>query len=252
MEEGNIHVELSPVLEVRAQGTEALRYTRDLYSTKRECTAAYVTYPGESALRSVNGNFTMSDSVALSETDLRPTDTVTDVTMEVVPSELIFEGDKGRMKLSGVCRCHLLLLRDGEYAAAEQEFPFRYEIESRPVSGDTPLSDRPLGFDGRVTPITCRARMDGERLGVDAELAVSLRIHTPAPITTVSEMSFGEEVTRRRGEYVICFPATTDTVWTVAKRYHAPVAALTAANNLPAGPLGGSTESLEGVGYLIV
>jgi hypothetical protein len=94
--------------------------------------------------------------------------------------------------------------------------------------------------------------MDGERVGIDAELAVSVRTRRPAPFTALVEALSGEEVTRRRGEYVICFPAPTDTVWTVAKRYHAPMAALTAANNLPAGIRPDGAESLEGVGYLIV
>jgi hypothetical protein len=109
-----------------------------------------------------------------------------------------------------------------------------------------------VDFDGNVTAIHCRARMDGERVGIDAELAVSLRTHAPAPFTALSDAGFGEEVTRRRGEYVICFPAPTDSVWSVAKRYHAPMAILTAANNLPAGVQPDGAESLEGVGYLIV
>jgi hypothetical protein len=96
------------------------------------------------------------------------------------------------------------------------------------------------------------ARMDGERVGIDAELAVSLRVHTPTPFTALTDVSLGNEVTRRRGEYVICFPSPTDTVWSVAKRYHAPMAALLAVNNLPAGSKADARESLEGVGYLIV
>jgi hypothetical protein len=94
--------------------------------------------------------------------------------------------------------------------------------------------------------------MDGERVGVDAELAVSLRTYRPAPFTALSEFTVGEEVTRRQGEYAVCFPAPADSVWSVAKRYHAPMAALTAANNLPAGIRPDGAESLEGVGYLIV
>ena len=94
--------------------------------------------------------------------------------------------------------------------------------------------------------------MDGERVGFDAELAVSLRTHAPVPFTALTDMSLGEEITRRRGEYAICFPAPTDTVWSVAKRYHAPIATLTAANNLPAGVKIGGKDSLEGVKYLIV
>jgi hypothetical protein len=89
-------------------------------------------------------------------------------------------------------------------------------------------------------------------VGIDAELAVSIRTYIPAPFTALSDVGFGSEVTRRRGEYVICFPAPTDTVWSVAKRYHAPMAGLTAANNLSAGVQPDGEESLEGVKYLIV
>ena len=82
--------------------------------------------------------------------------------------------------------------------------------------------------------------------------AVSLRTHAPAPFTALTDLGLGGEITRRRGEYAICFPAPTDTVWSVAKRYHAPIATLTAANNLPAGVKIGGKDSLEGIKYLIV
>ena len=124
--------------------------------------------------------------------------------------------------------------------------------DGMPAPDGTPVFDGMPLKDGRVTVVNCRGRMDGERVGVDAELAVSVRTCHPAPVTAVSEADFGEEVTHRRGEYVICFPAPTDTLWSVAKRDHAPMAALTAVNNLPTGVPCHSTESLEGVGYLIV
>jgi hypothetical protein len=120
------------------------------------------------------------------------------------------------------------------------------------VADKMPFLDGTPIFDGRVSVIHCRARMDGERVGVDAELAVAIRTHLPAPFVAMSDANFGEEVTRRRGEYVICFPAPDDTLWSVAKRYHAPLAALTAANNLPTGADVSSPESLDGAGYLIV
>jgi len=129
------------------------------------------------------------------------------------------------------------------------ELPFRYEFEDQGLT-EAGASER--SFDGSVTVESCRARMDSERVGVDAELAVSLRTYRMAPLTALTDVELGEEVTRRRGEYVICFPAPTDSAWSVAKRYHAPMAALTAANNLPASTDTDSIASLEGVGYLIV
>jgi hypothetical protein len=251
MEEGQLHVDLGVVCEARGQRNETISYVKDLYSTRREGACRYAKYPAETALRALNGNFTLSDSLPLSEAGIAPAAKVVDITATALPEELTADPAKGRCVLTGKCRCHLLLVKDGEYASAELELPFRYEFDD---PGLVKMADptASVSFEGGVTAIHCRARMDGERVGIDAELAVSLRTHAPAPFTALSDAGFGEEVTRRCGEYVICFPAPTDTVWSVAKRYHAPMAILTAANNLPAGAQPDGVESLEGVGYLIV
>ena len=248
MEDGHAHVEMGVVAEARAQKNESISYVKDLFSTRRESTCRYTTYPAESALKALNGNFTLSDSLPLSEVGMDPAARVADVTATAMPENLTVDTAKGRCLLTGACTCHLLLLRDGEYTAADITLPFRYEFDGQTDGA----IDENMDFDGNLSVINCRARMDGERVGIDAEVAVSLRTYRPAPLIALSDVDFGEEVTRRRGEYVICFPAPTDTVWSVAKRYHAPMAALTAANNLPAGVKADGKESLEGVGYLIV
>ncbi len=256
VEEGHLHVDLGVVCEVRAQQNETVTYVKDRYSTRREGTARYAAYPAEAALRALNGNFTLSDSLPLSEVGVDPAARVVDITATATPEELSTDPAKGRCVLTGKCRCHLLLLRDGEYSPAEMELPFRYEfdISAAELTSSTAeaINGGSADFDGGVTVVNCRARMDGERVGVDAELAVSLRTYRPAPFTALTEFTTGEEVTRPLGEYAICFPASADSVWSVAKRYHAPMAALTAANNLPAGIRPDGAESLEGVGYLIV
>ncbi len=255
MEEGHIHVELGVIPEVRAQRNETVTYVKDLYSTRRRLMTRHASLPTESALRTLNGNFTLSDSLSLEELGLDTDSTaganIADVTAQAVPESIAADSDKGRCILSGVCRAHLLLLRDGEYTSTTMNLPFRYEF-------DAPAAQLALGeeadFDGMVTVLHCRGRSDGERVSVDAELAVSLRTHLPAPMVVLSaaaEDTSPDRAPRRRGEYVICFPAPDDSLWTVAKRYAAPMAALTAANNLPSAPTD-SAESLEGIGYLIV
>ena len=260
MEEGRLHVDMTVVTEARAQKNERITYVADLYSTRRTGVCRYATHPAERALRAINGNFTLSDSLPLAEVGVDPAAKVADVTATAVPEALSVDRAKGRCLLTGTCRCHLLLLRDGEYASADMTLPFRYEFDDQSVlQGDGQSEPADLlqvegmpVFDGQITVVNCRARMDGERVGVDAELAVAIRTCQPSPVTALSEADFGEEVSRRRGEYVICFPAPTDSLWSVAKRYHAPMAALTAVNNLPTGVPCQATESLEGVGYLIV
>ena len=250
MDDGRLHLEVGVLTEVRAQQNEVVSYVADLYSTRREGVNRYAVYPAEVEQKAINGNFTLSDSLPLSEAGIDPASRVADVTAVAIPEELTAIPDKGRCLLTGKCRCHLLLQKDGELSAAEVELPFRYEFDDMNLPrGDEAVTP---AFDGSMTVVNCRARMDGERVGIDAELAVSLRTHVAAPFTALTDVGFGSEVTRRRGEYVICFPAPTDTVWSVAKRYHAPMAALTAANNLPAGSNVDARESLEGIGYLIV
>ena len=95
------------------------------------------------------------------------------------------------------------------------------------------------------------ARPDGERVGIDAEVAVSLTVSCPQPLTVRSGMTLGADIKRSRSEAVICFPAPGDTLWSVAKRCRAPLSDLSAANDLPAAAPD-SPASLEGVGYVIV
>ncbi len=245
MEEGHMHLDLSVVCEARAQRTESVRYVKDLYSTRRETDCRYATVSAERPSRILCGNVTLSDSLTLGEVGMTPDMRVLDVTATAIPEALMVDSEKGRCVLTGSCRAQLLLLRDGEYTSTDMTLPFRYEFDD---SGVLAGSGDERQFDGAVTVVTCRARMDGERVGLDAELAVSLRTVCPAPLTMLAEATYGEEVTRRRGEYVVCFPTADDTLWSVAKRYHAPVAVLTAANGLT----GSEEERPEGVGYLIV
>lgn len=254
MGEGQVHVDMSLISEVRAQKNENVRYVKDIYSTRREGISRYATLPTELAARALCGNFTLSDSRPLEEVGMDPAARVADVTAVAHPETLTVDTTKGRCVLSGTCHARLLLIRDGEYSGADLDLPFRYEFDDPALIRMEEGTDATLDttFDGHITVMNCRARMDGERVGMDAELAVSLRTYRPAPMVALSEFAPGVEVTRRRGEYVICFPAPTDSVWSVAKRYHAPMAAFTAANNLPAGVAADAVESLEGAGYLIV
>ncbi len=250
VEEGHLHSDLGVVLEVMAQKEQAAAFTKDLYSTRKETKGGYATYPTQRALGCFNGNFTLSDSLTLSDVGIHPSSRVMDVTATAYPEAITADAAKNRCVLTGRCRIHLLLYREGEYNAAELELPFRYEKEMGTMGK---LAEGVLPeFDGSVKAVSCRARMDGERVGIDAELAVALRLTAPDSLTTLASVTFGEDVTRRRGEYVICFPAADDTLWSVAKRYHAPLVPLGAANGLSLPEEPDKAGSLEGTEYLIV
>ena len=101
MEDGQLHMDVGVICEARAQSNETVTYVKDLYSTRRESTCRYAVYPAEQALRAVNGNFTLSDSLPLSEAGIDPTARVVDITATAVPEGLTADPAKGRCVLTG-------------------------------------------------------------------------------------------------------------------------------------------------------
>ncbi len=250
VEEGHLHADLGILLEVLALKDVSSSYTKDLYSTRKETVASYGNYPLRRGVGCFNGNFTLSDSLSLSDTGIHPAARVIDVTATAYPEALTADPAKSKCTLTGHCRVQLLLFRDGEYSSTTLELPFRYEKEGLSRLSQEDIRD--LSFDGCVHAMNCRARMDGERIGIDAELAVALRITAGKSVTALTSVKYGDEVTRHQGEYVICFPSAEDSLWSVAKRYHAPLAALGAANGLALDKEPDDQGSLQGIKYLIV
>ena len=136
--------------------------------------------------------------------------------------------------------------RDGEYSCADVELPFRYVC----TTGIGSVDESKASYEPSV--ISSRARIDGERIGVDAEIGVSGGAWSMGQLRMLDGISFGEEFERSGGEYVICYPAHNDTLWSVAKRYGATVNQLMRNNKLPTDKSADSESSLDGVKYLIV
>jgi len=246
VEDGRILCDLSLVLQTRAQRDRNLTYVRDAYAldSVSDGKTDFLKLPQSRSC--VCANFSLGQTLTAEEAGLRQGATVVDALLIPLSTELA--QDNGRDILTGRCRIHLTLCDDaGEISSQEIEVPFRYEAEAT----ETPFADSLV----HVSPISCRARADGERLGIDAELAVSLMTRTETPIQYLSACTVGEKCQKAEGEYTICFPAPSDTLWSVAKRYHKPLAHLMGINTLPPqaqAAAADSTTSLAGVSYLLV
>ena len=126
----------------------------------------------------------------------------------------------------------------------EFEIPFRYVCEG----GGEQVSD----FDVSVQSVFCRARADGERLSVDAELAVSLSAFGKREIQMLDSALFSENSDVRDCSYLISYPAREDTLWSVAKRYRRTLEDVMRINPIAEGPSADAPDSLAGVRYLLM
>ena len=246
VEDGRILCDLSVILQGRAQRDRNLTYVRDAYAldSVSDGRTDFLTLPQSRSC--VCANFSIGSTLTAEEAGLKPGLHVVDAYLLPLTAELVQEQTKDI--LSGRCRVHLTLSDDaGEISSQEVEIPYRYETEANQM----PLADSLV----HVSPISCRARADGERLGVDGELAVSIVTRTQTKIQYLSACNIGDKCKKPDGECTVCFPAPTDTLWSVAKKYHKPLAHLTGINTLPPqaqAAAADSKASLAGVNYLLV
>ena len=242
VEDGKILCEVSVSLRARAMRNETVSYTRDIYSTSAVCDPHFVSCTATRALKCGNGNFSLNSSFTAKELGIKSDMNVVDVAL--TPAVTSVESDHGKYYVNGRCRTHLILSDGEEISAQELEIPFRYETDG--------TAEDVTEYSAAVTPISCRARADGERIALDAELSVGLCLRSESRFDMLSDASFGEAVNRSGAVYTICYPSREDTLWSIAKRYHRPVSSVFEINALSGAPAADTTDSLAGVGYLLV
>ena len=242
VEDGRIICEVSVYLTVRAQRNEQVRFVRDLYSTQAASEASYVSCSCQRAIKCINGNFSIGTAIPLSEAGIRSGASLVDFSLTPTLTDVEFEG--GKYRLLGKARCQAVMTENGELSVQEFELPFRYECDGTP--------ERVADYNASVDLISCRARVDGERIGVDAELTVCLSTRGEGHFQMLSQARFGDAVHQRGAVYTVCYPSREDTLWSVAKRYHQSVDTISEVNSLAGAPAADSPESLAGVKYLLV
>lgn len=241
VEDGRISIDLGYIVEAQVCRDEEITFVKDAYSIGRRADNSYkrVSIPKNAA--AFMGNFTLSDSLSLDEAGIASGSRVIDVCGVAFPEEYYFDG--GRCAVGGRARFSLLLEKDGEYSVTDIEIPFNYRALS---SGE---------YENMICSaeiVSIRARIDGERVGVDAEIGVSGKAMHSEREEMISHIGFGEAVERGRGEFVICYPSGEDSLWSVAKRYGAPLEELFAKNGITDDGQIDRHDSIDGLNYLII
>ncbi len=219
--DGKMSIRGSVRLSVTGQGNGEIPYTKDLYSSARVTQNQYQKIAFPHAAVSRHGNFTQSLYEAASDYGLPKDAEIIDLWAAASVSDCLC--DRGKWALVGETCMTLLMTSEGEYKCVDIPVPFRYEFEGE--------CGTPESFFARVSMTGGRARVEGDRLAIECEMGVSVRVCTAMDITALCEAEFGERV-EEDDECVVCFPSKGDSLWEIAKRYHVPMAALRARNGL--------------------
>ena len=242
VEEGHIGIDVGIMLEASVCKKEEIKYVKDIYSTARKTECSYLDIPVLKEGRVFNANFTQSDSMTIEEAGISPEHKIIDVIGCAYPDTATLEGD--RWVFTGKSKFSLLLEKEGEYSVCEIEMPYRYSAESS--NGENAFAS------GSAEVISARARLDGERVGVDAEIMMRCITSDTANIRMLDNVSYGDAHERSGGDCIVCYPSSSDTVWDVAKKYSTTVSALIENNKIGGGDMPDANTVLAGIKYLIV
>ena len=241
VEDGRIGIDVGVIIESQICRKVAVKYLQDVYSTERETENGYKELNVPVSATMMSGNFTLSDSVSLEEIGVSQGLQVVDVSGNAAVDKMDFDGEN--CALTGKAKFSVLSEKDGEFSVFDVELPFSYR--ARANGG----ADRAVC---RAEVISARARMDGERLGIDAEIYVCGNAMAYKKSVMLAGVGFGEEISRDKGEVVICYPDKEDTLWSVAKRYGATVGHLSATNGISRAVAPDDADSLNEHRYLII
>lgn len=233
VEDNRIFCDIVGSVCVFGQENRPVTYTKDLFSTALECETEYCTVEYPFALKCQNGNFTQSLYEPVEGFGIEPDAAVMDLSARAAADSLTYE--RGKWVLSGETKLWLLMKCGEEYATQEISLPFRYEFDGE----DGQL----FGTSSDIRMMSGRARIDGGRLSVDCEMAVSVRLCGIKSVEMLSAATFTEPCECYR-ECVVCFPSESDTLWDVAKKYHTSPEHLRKLNR--------TAREEGGNGYLIV
>ncbi len=241
VDEGRIGIESGIMIEAEVSHCEKVEFVRDVYSVSRKSDNEYKRVAVPSVSACFGGNFTLSDSLTLDEAGIAPAARIIDACGVAFVDEYCFEN--GKCALGGRAKITMLTEKDGDYSVSETELPFNYKTGAEGAFSRA---------HAEAQIISVRARTDGDRVGIDAEIGFSGMASADREEKILSDAVFGDEIQRSRGEFVVCYPANDDTLWSVAKRYGAHIDSLRENNKLPDAENSDSERSLEGIEYLII
>ena len=224
-EGGEIDIDTRLALTAEVLAATDAEYTADIYSLSSETELLRRDISPALPLRSMNANITVSGMADLASLGL-------DSGIRIVwaEAEPISGGKREGCVLSGNIRVRMLADNGAEVRAVETEIPYRY-------TADLPADSNAVYGGGYsecdISVPVCRARVDGERIAVDCELAVAARFCGRGEISAITEAHIGDARAARAGNMTVCYPSVGETLWDIGRRYGKDAAAIAEANRIP-------------------
>ena len=213
VEDGKAKIEAGIVIDVCIAQNREFSYTRDLYSTKQECSPEYKKLSAPKALINKNANMTQTERLFCEEVGFPSDAKIIDVWATALFDSA--ELENGRYVFRGKIKYKVIYSADSKIGVCDFEEPIKYESELG--------SEDIQSFIANASVVNIRGRCDRENLLIESELAMSLSAFGSEIIDTVSVASFGEAVKASKNQFIVCFKGADESAFDLAKRYNVSV-----------------------------
>ncbi len=231
-------------------GTE--KVCTDIYSYKNESSVTQNTINTGKILLLSSGNMSINAALGGEEAGFSGGERAILANAKVKDAALSFS-ENGKAALSGNCEFKILTADDSaenmNYEVKSVSLPFKYEPSEKITP---PESGEDFFFVADIIPERAGVRFDGERVGVDCELCISLLVMERMKHSVVSDIVPGEELVRDEKSIRIVYPEKSDTLWSIAKENNMPISSICEANRIenPENPM--NSGLILGCKYLIM
>ncbi len=205
---------------------EETTLTTDMYSTEYESACESEALQYESVLAAKAFNFTAEGSTKSDDPDF---DRLVMTTAAVSIDHTEKTGNKlwfiGTANISAI-----LTNSEGIYLAKNFEVPLRAETDGSALAAPFDIRTQP-------TVLSVSAKLDGDTIHVNLETLISYILfekHSESHIVKLSVYKDRPIPAKERAALVLCYPAPSDTLWDIAKKYSVTTAALMEANSISA------------------
>lgn len=238
VEDGRIRLDVGVSLSAEAQGSEPVVIYRDLFVPGYAAECRFTEETLFAAAGCANRNFSVNEERTKKDLGIPEDAELLDAFCTADIRDRNAEG-KGTV-LGGELCCRMLYCSGGEYGTAELRVPIRTAWEEK--ADDLVLS---------ASVPKCRARTEGERVTLHAEVSLSARGVAQAPTRLLCGVKLREEEGQGHTDPELFYPAAGETLFDVGKRYGISPARIAEQNGIPADDPG-SSESLSGVRFLLI
>ena len=245
-----LNFDISAELEGECVRNENTGIICDLYSTEYECSAVYKDVAFIESLGTAMGNYSIDAQRPKTEDEFDVSSIIDSFGKAEVKE--VFQKD-GRVYVVGECKIELLTSSSHgdicEYSNSPLVIPFKIEPDLR-ITSDS------ARFDCHAELVSSRGRLDGSTIGADAEVFVTLRATKTVTKRLIDNVTLneGEKKEKCADKITVVYPESSDTLFSIAKKYKVGYKELAELNGLPEGSIDAPAEkcSLNGVKLLLI